>query len=468
MIRVSFACLIALTTAVETLAVAPAYQSVEIEGIPHVRQKPDFCGEACAEMYLRFLGRDIDQDAVFDQSGLDPVLGRGCYTRDLAKALKAIGFDVGPVWNRIAAAKADAQLSKQFGILYRDLADGIPSIICTHFSDRPNATEHFRLIVGYDAGSDEVIYHDPAVENGASLRMSRAMLLKLWPLKYDPNEWTLIRMPLEPKRLVRISASSGFTDADFAQHVMTLKKKLPGPDFTIVLQKPFVVVGDEDPDTVRKRSVSTIKWAVDRIKLDYFEKDPDEIIDVWLFKDKDSYETNAKSLFRRKPTTPFGYYSSSDRALVMNISTGGGTLVHEIVHPFIAANFPQCPSWFNEGLASLYEQCGDRNGHITGFTNWRLRGLQQAIEKNKVPSFKSLCSTTTSQFYNEDRGTNYAQARYLCYYLQQKNLLVKFYHAFHDAVKTDPTGYGTLRKILGRDDMDAFQKEWEAYVMKLR
>ena len=24
----------------------------------------------------------------------------------------------------------------------------------------------------------------------------------------------------------------------------------------------------------------------------------------------------------------------------MNISTGGGTLVHEIVHPFIEANFP--------------------------------------------------------------------------------------------------------------------------------
>ena len=34
----------------------------------------------------------------------------------------------------------------------------------------------------------------------------------------------------------------------------------------------------------------------------------------------------------------------------MNISTGGGTLVHEIVHPFIEANFPACPPWLNEGL----------------------------------------------------------------------------------------------------------------------
>jgi len=28
-------------------------------------------------------------------------------------------------------------------------------------------------------------------------------------------------------------------------------------------------------------------------------------------------------------------------------------LVHEIVHPFMRANFPECPAWFNEGLASL-------------------------------------------------------------------------------------------------------------------
>ena len=42
-------------------------------------------------------------------------------------------------------------------------------------------------------------------------------------------------------------------------------------------------------------------------------------------------------------TTPYGYYSAAHRALIMNIATGGGTLVHEIVHPFVRANFPQMP-----------------------------------------------------------------------------------------------------------------------------
>ena len=86
-----------------------------------------------------------------------------------------------------------------------------------------------------------------------------------------------------------------------------------------------------------------------------------------------------------------------------------------------------------------------------------------------MPSFETLCSTTSEQFYEEDeKGTNYAQARYLCYYLQQQGLLQKFYRRFYASRKEDPTGYETLQKILGRTDMPEFQKEWEAFVLKLR
>jgi hypothetical protein len=235
-----------------------------------------------------------------------------------------------------------------------------------------------------------------------------------------------------------------------------------------VVQQPFVVVGDESAETVRSRASGTVKWAVDRLKRDYFEKNPDEIIDIWLFKDKSSYEANAEKLFGRRPHTPYGYYSSQHRALVMNISTGGGTLVHEIVHPFMASNFPACPSWFNEGLASLYEQSQDNGGRIWGSTNWRLRGLQTAIASDRVPSFETLCGTTTRQFYDDDPGTNYAQARYLCYYLQEHGLLVKYYHEFRKHAAADPGGYQTLQSVLGERDMEAFKRKWEAYVAKLR
>lgn len=261
--------------------------------------------------------------------------------------------------------------------------------------------------------------------------------------------------------------SAEFSDADYGRHVAELKKKLPGPGFTIVVQRPFVVIGDEPPEDVRRHCRDTIQWAVDRLKAAYFPKDPQEILDIWLFRDAETYEKHCRTLFKHSPSTPFGFYSDEDRALVMNIATGGGTLVHEIVHPFMAANFPDCPAWFNEGLGSLYEQCGDRNGRIAGFTNWRLAGLQKAIRKKNLPSFERLCTMSDRNFYHDDRGTNYAQARYLCYYLQEKGLLRTFYRQFLASHEDDKGGYRTLAKVLQRDDMEEFQKDWEAFVLRL-
>lgn len=446
---------------------AADYQSVLIRNVPHIQQKPDFCGEACVAMALQKLGKPADQDFVFDVSGLSPLQGRGCFTKELAVAVQKTGFAPGLVWHKVVPATAAGQLDALFQTIHSDLQNGHTSIVCMHYDDQPNTTEHFRLIVGYDAQHDDLLFHEPAEANGAYRRMSRAMFLKLWPLKYKTDEWTVVSMRLRPTRNLVGKTSAEFTDADFAQHIRKLRERLPSEHFNIVLQKPFVVVGDEPIATVQRRSIQTVKWSVDRLKKDYFKKDPDKIIDVWLFRDKKSYETNTVKLFGRKPTTPYGYYSSTDEALVMNINTGGGTLVHEIVHPFIESNFPDCPSWFNEGFASLYEQCRDRDGHIWGSTNWRLNGLKEAIAERRVPAFKTLCSTTRHQFYSEDKGINYAQARYLCYYLQEQGLLKTFYHEFRKNVESDPTGYKTLQSVLGTKDMDAFKKRWEAYTAAL-
>lgn len=258
------------------------------------------------------------------------------------------------------------------------------------------------------------------------------------------------------------------TATDYDRHVAELYEKLPGDDFTLIVQPPFVVISDESPRMVKRRAEGTVKWAVDKLKEAYFKKDPTEILDIWLFKDQASYRRHAKELFNHEPDTPYGYFSNEHKALVMNIATGGGTLVHEIVHPFMEANFPECPAWLNEGLGSLYEQSADRDGRIVGLTNWRLAGLQKAIRADRVPSFKTLCSTTTEEFYEHDPGTNYAQARYVCYYLQERKLLRKFYHRFQANHKKDPTGYKTLAAVLDRRDMSAFKQDWEAYVLKLQ
>ena len=271
--------------------------------------------------------------------------------------------------------------------------------------------------------------------------------------------------------LTRSRTSAGFTQADFTRHVKALNtriKRVSSAEFSIVIQKPFVVIGDEPRKVVQQRAVDTVKWAVDRLKQDFFTRDPEHILDIWLFKDEASYKKHTRLLFGDSPSTPYGYYSPRHKALIMNIATGGGTLVHEIVHPFIEANFPACPPWLNEGLGSLYEQSGEVDGHIHGFTNWRLPGLQRAIRQKAVPSFKSLMEMDANSFYNEDKGTNYAQSRYLCHYLQEKGALVKFYQEFIARQKTDPSGFKSLQKVLAEPDMDAFKTKWENYVMGLR
>ena len=244
-----------------------SYDRVLIEDMPHVRQKPDFCGEACAEMVLRKLDKKITQDQVFNASGLSPMLGRGCYSSDLRKALTKIGFYVGTVFNYVQSARADKEMTGQFDAMLADLKKGTPSIVCMHYDEKPVTTEHMRLVVGYDGAKNEVIYHEPAIAKGAYRRMSRKKFLALWPLKYDRKTWTVIRFRMQPERIAPIAASDTFTDADYAQHVLKLKKKIPsGKGFNIAIQPPFVVIGDAPKSRIAAYSTGMVKWAVDKLQ----------------------------------------------------------------------------------------------------------------------------------------------------------------------------------------------------------
>ena len=278
---------------------------------------------------------------------------------------------------------------------------------------------------------------------------------------------TTTHVAVKPVESTAVITPSALGKVDFDVHVTELKKRLPSNDFTIVVQPPFVVIGDEAADVVKRRADDTVKWTVDKLKQDFFTEDPKEILDIWLFKDSDSYERNTLQLFKQKPTTPFGYYSSDHKALIMNIGTGGGTLVHEIVHPFMEANFPDCPPWLNEGMGSLYEHVGEEDGHIWGYVNWRLPGLQKAIKAGNLTPFEKLTAMDPNTFYGDRTGVNYAQSRYLCYYLQQKGLFVKFYKQFHARQKDDPSGFQTLKVVLGESDMIQFQRRWERFVLGL-
>ena len=441
-------------------------RSVLIQGVPHVRQKPDFCGEAAVEMFLRFRGKSITQDQVFDLSGMDPARGKGVTTQELATALQRLGLRAGKVWYQVAPATAEVELTALWRELVHDLEAEIPSIVCMNTSANTDSTEHFRLVLGYDADRDEVIYREPAEADGAYRRMARSRFFKLWPLKYGGSEWQVIRLRLDGSRIADVPSRQGLTPAHFVQHVMNLRRGLPRT-FTVLVEPPFVVLGNGEPQEVRRHARETVGWTVGQLRQDFFSRDPRRILDIWLLKDDSSYRQVAVRLTGEEPNTPYGFYSPEHDVLVMNIDTGGGTLVHEIVHPFMAANCPTCPAWFDEGLGSLYERCAERHGHIVGLPNWRLTQLQSAIRAHAVPSFRSLTSLTGRDFYSGQSSLHYAQARYLLYALQERGLLIPYYRALTAGLKTDSTGYAALAAVLGEKDMAAFQRHWEQDMLKL-
>lgn len=254
------------------------------------------------------------------------------------------------------------------------------------------------------------------------------------------------------------------TEAELKTRKTELDKRLAGDKLTVVVSAPFVVITDE-PGTALTRRVNFIKWTTGLIEKDFFTKRPSKLIEIWLFKNESTYRKGAKKYFNDEPETPYGYYSTEDDALVMNIGPGAGTLSHELVHPYMEENFPNVPSWFNEGLASLYEQPREKEGHMWGTTNWRLPGLQRMIQNKTIPSVAKLLETTRDGFYDANYDS-YAYARFLVQYLQDTGKLRDFYKKFLADTK-DRTGKAALVATVGMD-LDKFDVVFRKWAMTLR
>jgi hypothetical protein len=258
--------------------------------------------------------------------------------------------------------------------------------------------------------------------------------------------------------------TNGPTQEQLEARAKELEKKLAGQGYTILVEPPFVVIGDSPAKEVKRITTGFLRRKVSLLEQEFFAKRPDRVLDVWLFKNRQSFFKGAKKFFNDDPGTPYGYYSPDDNALVMNAS-GLGTLSHELVHPYMEANFPDVPSWFNEGLASLYEQPGEKNGRIVGFPNWRLPNLKKEIKANTLPKLSKLIGTTRDEFY-EASYDSYAYARYLVYYLQEHGKLQQFYTKFL-ADRKDLTGATALTAVLG-EGLDAFEPKWRKWVMAIQ
>jgi hypothetical protein len=249
-----------------------------------------------------------------------------------------------------------------------------------------------------------------------------------------------------------------------------LRETVP-PGFAIRVVRPFVVVSDEPAEVVDRRVGRVVEPAIAWLELTYFHAEPPSVIAIWICADAASYERTARSLTGAAPSTPFGFYSDEHGAIVLDASTGDGTLVHEIVHPFVRADFPACPTWLDEGLGSLYERCVFEGGSLRGLVNWRLDALQRAATEGRVPAISALVHMTPDAFYGDSSPLNYAAARHLCLWLQERGALAELYRRLRDGAvsSSDPSADAekAIVELLGVESVADADTAFRAWVMGL-
>ncbi len=220
-----------------------------------------------------------------------------------------------------------------------------------------------------------------------------------------------------------------------------IRRRSSGQLNTIV-RSPFIVAGDLPVEELARLHDSTLRPAAEALWRNFFQTRPNEPVQVFLFGTDASYQAHSQRMFSQQPQSIYGYYKPAKRAVVVSVAAGTGTLIHELTHALIDFDHANVPLWFNEGLASLFEESEiemiDGEVALRPKLNWRLPILQNAIQEGQLDSIGSLIQADRMRGANE--AVNYAQARYFCLWLHQKQLLRRYYQLLRSSGTEDPQG----------------------------
>ena len=240
-----------------------------------------------------------------------------------------------------------------------------------------------------------------------------------------------------------------------------------GEEFKMRVVDDLFFIAANGEERALDAAETTIRRMTEELYDHYFTRRPTQPIRVYCFRNRSTYEEYVRRAHGRAPTTPYGFYLSSERKTVLNLATGLGTLAHEIVHPLLCEDFPGVPAWFNEGFASMFESTEDSSGRKLARNNWRLNDLRRATREGRIVPLRTLMETNTDEFYGDDRGVHYAMARYFCVYLQRQDLLVRFYREFRATVNDDASGIAALERV-SRKSLADFEAEWRSWLDEMR
>jgi len=239
-----------------------------------------------------------------------------------------------------------------------------------------------------------------------------------------------------------------------------------GPSGRVLVRVPFVIGGDVADESLDRWHRETIAPAAHAITLSYLVRRPSQPITLLLFSGPSSYREQVRSLFGEGEPPRFGSYRPHLRVLTLDLTTGPGTVAHELTHALVDFDFPHIPEWLGEGLASLHEAYRLVDGRLEGLNNWRLPILLATLREGRLRTLESLI--TGHDFHGSQEKVNYAQARYFCLYLQRLGRLAEYYRGLRAGSRDDPTGLATLLSMFPGYSIGRLDADFRRWVTQLR
>ena len=195
------------------------------------------------------------------------------------------------------------------------------------------------------------------------------------------------------------------------------------------------------------------------LKQSYFAKDPPVIIDVWLFKDKESYETNAKKLFGKTPDTPYRILFRRAQRLGdehLDRRRDADPRDRASLHRGEFSRVPflvQRRAW-PRSTSNAARRTAKSTATPTGV--WP--ACRRRSARRKFRRSKSSVRPRPRSFTTRTKARTTPKPDICAITFSRKALLKTFYKKFRANSAKDPTGYKTLQEVLGRKGtMEEFQ-----------
>ncbi len=245
------------------------------------------------------------------------------------------------------------------------------------------------------------------------------------------------------------------------------KSKIEKP--IIIRFQYFVIFSSLEPALTYKLVDNDLRNTITTMQKHYTEKYPDSLTALFLFEDYNSYKEFSINTFDMDPEdlSPYGFYKISRNAITIRYVSWKGSIAHEVTHAMIQADFPQVPSWFNEGMAALHENAKFNNDKLETSFSWRILSLRRSFRENTYTPLKFLMVTNDEELYSGRASFYYAQSCYLLMYLMDKGLITDYYKLFRKSYEEDPTGISQLETVLNMP-LEKFEPEYTAYVQSFQ